>query len=119
MLRLEHVAGNLARHLAVQARGDGATWAEVAEAAGIQPDGERWQRAEAAFEWAAGPSSGWSWSASVGWSCGTCAQSVVDRGPYGSHPDDDESGHTADCTRHQAALTTWAADRDDGDEDQP
>jgi len=116
-VRVADMAAGRARELAAKARGDGATWSEVADAAGLQPDPNR-SRAEAAFEWAAGPPPGgwsWSWETSVGWDCRACGRWVTDRGPYNPPPDDNESGHAADCPRHRAAVAAYEARRDDTD----
>lgn len=46
---------------------------------------------------------------STHWRCGACEQQITDGGPFESHPDDNETGHTPGCTRHQADVAAWAA----------
>ncbi|MCE3551345.1 hypothetical protein LWC33_07750 [Pseudonocardia sp. RS11V-5] len=41
------------------------------------------------------------------WRCGSCGELVSDRGPFESHPVDNESGHAADCARHVADVRAW------------
>jgi hypothetical protein len=44
---------------------------------------------------------------STSWRCASCGEPVQDRGPFESHPDDNESGHTDDCARHRADMEAW------------
>jgi hypothetical protein len=44
--------------------------------------------------------------------CDVCGEWINGRGPYESHPEDNESGHAADCARFAAELATWQAERD-------
>jgi hypothetical protein len=44
---------------------------------------------------------------STSWRCASCGELVQDRGPFESHPDDNESGHTDDCARHRADVQAW------------
>jgi hypothetical protein len=44
---------------------------------------------------------------STSWRCASCGELVQDRGPFESHPDDNESGHTDACARHRADVHDW------------
>lgn len=46
---------------------------------------------------------------STRWRCGACEQQVIDRGPFESHPDDNETGHAPSCARHQTDVAAWQA----------
>jgi hypothetical protein len=104
-----NVADGRAREEAAKARGDGATWAEVAAAAGIVDDPEQDRSAaELAYEWASPRPSMRFDEVNVYWTCGTCGERVKDHGPLGgSHPSDQESGHTEECARHAADIAAW------------
>jgi len=41
------------------------------------------------------------------WECSSCGQRVTDRGPYNGYPEDDESGHGADCARHAEDVRAY------------
>jgi hypothetical protein len=103
------VADGQAREEAEKARGDGATWAEIADAAGIADDPEQDRSAaELAYEWVSPRPSMRLDEVNVYWTCGTCGERVKDHGPLGgSHPSDQESGHTEECTRHAADIAAW------------
>jgi hypothetical protein len=104
------LARGMARDFATQARGQGATWLDVANAAGILTPGSDVERAEQAFEFTLGGVD--AWDASVGWRCHACRAVVIDHGPYNGHPDDCETGHAPDCPRHLADLAAYHADDD-------
>ncbi|ALE82468.1 hypothetical protein [Pseudonocardia sp. HH130629-09] len=114
-LLLRGVAGSQLYDHARAARSAGRSWDEIGAALEL-PDYEFDSRAEVTFAWLVEgrepapahrdpvpvfhpPSSSWR--------CGTCAALVTDRGPYESHPDDNETGHASDCTRHIAAIAAW------------
>jgi hypothetical protein len=104
------MARGMARDLATQARGQGATWLDVANAAGILTPGSDAERAEQAFTFTVGDPG--AWDASVTWRCHACQAVVIDHGPYNGHPDDCETGHTPHCPRHLADLAAYHADDD-------
>ncbi len=110
---LEDAARRVARDNVRYARQDGATWQQVGEALGLAADGEQdgYDLAVAAYEHAAGPSDAWHQS-SFSWGCTACGSAIADRGPYESHPDDNERGHADTCRRHAAAVAAWQAERD-------
>jgi hypothetical protein len=114
-----------------RARGAGHTWTELAGALGLAEDAERYGIPvdEAAFHWATtGRIDGdyapraWGYEPRRSWRCASCEERVTDRGPFNGHPDDDETGHAAGCTRHAAEVAAWRTrngwDDDDDDEDQ-
>jgi hypothetical protein len=94
------------------ARAAGRSWDEVGEALGLPDDGDpigevvfalivegrEPQRPRELF-----------WLPSTSWRCASCGELVQDRGPFESHPDDNESGHTDDCARHRADVQAWRA----------
>ena len=113
-LFLRNVAESQMYEHARAARSAGRSWDEIGAAVNL-PDYEYRVRAEVAFEWlvegrepepeaAELPSfrTPTSW-----WRCGTCEQQITDRGPYESHPDDNEHGHAAGCARQLAAVAAW------------
>jgi len=95
------------------AREDGASWLDIGEALGLANDGERsgHDLAVAAYEYAAGQPDLWNES-SFHYRCPGCAQMISDRGPYESHPDDDEHGHGDGCERRAAEIAAWQARQD-------
>ncbi|MDN5916086.1 MAG: hypothetical protein L0I76_13450 [Pseudonocardia sp.] len=96
------------------ARAAGRSWDEIGEALELPLDGDR-PRGEAAFEWliegrapeSTGPADGLFRTPTTWWRCSACGQQVSDRGPYESHPDDNEHGHTEGCPRRAAAIGAW------------
>ncbi|MBW0101643.1 hypothetical protein [Pseudonocardia sp. KRD291] len=107
---------------ALDARAAGRSWDEIGAALCVPADGER-SRGEAVFEWLVegrapdptGPGEGLFRTPTTWWRCGSCDQQVADRGPFESHPNDNESGHTEDCPRHRAAVAAWRADIEGGE----
>lgn len=88
---------------AVQMRGEGTSWAQLADLLDI-PWSEGYSRVERAFEQVAeteGMSSNWS-GPRVYWYCGGpvgCAQHITDHGPYDGHPANTQDGHDPGCVR--------------------
>lgn len=96
------------------ARAAGRSWDEIGAALEL-PEREYTSRGEATFLWLVEgrepeqeseglPSFR---SATTWWRCGTCGQLVTDRGPFESHPDDNETGHAVGCPRHSADVEAW------------
>ncbi|HEX6336710.1 MAG TPA: hypothetical protein VFZ85_07135, partial [Jiangellaceae bacterium] len=70
--------------------------------------------AEAAYERFAGPPASWPLQGpSFVWRCRACDRVISDRGPYESHPDDNQPGHAKDCSRLATELARWRASWDD------
>ncbi|MBC3189972.1 hypothetical protein H7X46_02705 [Pseudonocardia sp. C8] len=102
---------------AESARAAGRSWDEIGAALGLDSagDGGGRSRAELAFEWLVEgrepqpePDRWPSFRApTTSWRCATCGQRVTDRGPYESHPDDNEDGHAEACARHRADVRAW------------
>lgn len=117
-------AAVLARDIAVgqmltyaeEARGAGRSWNGVAEALGIESREGDTPRGELAFllvvESRPLPTEERSWCdrAAASWTCSSCGQRITDHGPFESHPDDNERGHTPSCIRLATALATRAND---------
>jgi hypothetical protein len=58
----------------------------------------------------------------IGWTCPSCTKTVVDHGPYESHPEHNERGHADGCARLAAEVAArrqrqaeWDADRDEAE----
>ena len=111
---LPETAGRLRREHAERARGDGITWEQIGEALGLDqgPDGGYgYDLGVAAFEhFADGP--GLWYQASFHFRCASCGEYVTDRGPFQSHPEDNEQGHAEGCVRLAADIVGWQAQRD-------
>ncbi len=52
----------------------------------------------------------------VGWTCGSCDQTIVDYGLRTS-PAEDEHGHADKCPRHADTMAAWDAEWDAYDSD--
>ncbi|ALE85844.1 hypothetical protein [Pseudonocardia sp. HH130629-09] len=106
-VQVRRVAAVQGREYALDARGAGSSWAEVASVLGFEGLDEP---EVLAFEHVAerGGAAVPRWE-SVSWRCTTCAARVTDTGPYGSHPTDVESGHAEGCARHRADIAAWSA----------
>jgi hypothetical protein len=106
----EHLARCASREVAThvrRARESGHSWHEVGETLGIDPGPGR-SVAETAYERFAGSPSSWSLQGpSFGWRCPACDRVISDRGPYESHPDDNQPGHAKECSRFAAELAGW------------
>jgi hypothetical protein len=96
-----------------RAREAGHSWDEIGQALSIEA-GDGRSVAEAAFERFARPAASWSLrDPSFVWLCPACDRMISDRGPYDSHPDDNQPGHAKDCSRLAAELVRWRASWDD------
>jgi hypothetical protein len=95
------------------AREDRASWQQIGEALGLAADGERegYDLAVAAYEHIVGKPDPWH-QPSFAWTCADCGRSIADRGPYDSHPEDNEHGHNEACARIAALTSAWQAERD-------
>ena len=111
---LNRVSQEVHRH-ARRAREAGHTWDEIGQALDIKP-GDGRSVAEAAYERFAGPPASWMLRGpSFSWRCPACDRVIADRGPYESHPDDNQPGHAPDCARLAAELSRWRSSWDDND----
>jgi len=105
----ERVADDYVRH----ARVEGIGWREIGEALGLGEDGQRtgYDLAVAAYEHVVGEPDLLR-DPSFYYTCPACEQGISDRGPYESHPEDNERGHAEGCTRLAADVAAWQAQRD-------
>ncbi|MFC9438972.1 hypothetical protein [Nocardia sp. NPDC057030] len=112
--RLSRIAQGMVDDYARKARGQGRSWAEIADAFGIDRD-EVSEPAVAAFERVAPPER-WT-ETNAYWTCTSCEQRVTDRGPYDADPTGNETGHGQDCERHQREISAYVSrfDRSDSD----
>lgn len=102
--RIAGEAHALADRYARHARGAGMSWRDLAPAL-VDVDEEP---AAAAFEHIAGEAaSPFGQPPTVGWDCQSCGHRITDSGPYNGHPDDCESGHAKDCTRHRREVDAY------------
>lgn len=115
-LLVRNVAAGRLIEFADAARAAGRSWDEIGAALDLEADGEGRSRAEVAFEWLVEgrvPQAPDRWPSfhapTTSWDCVTCGQRVTDRGPYESHPVDNEDGHREDCVRHRADVAAWVA----------
>jgi hypothetical protein len=109
---LRRVGQEVQQH-ARRAREAGHSWEQIGHALDIRPDGGR-SAAEAAYERFAGTPASWPLQGpSFVWPCPACDRVISDRGPYESHPDDNQPGHAKDCSRLAADLARWRASWDD------
>jgi hypothetical protein len=96
-----------------RAREAGHSWEQIGQALDMRPVDGRCV-AEAAYERVAGRPADWSLSGpSFTWRCPACGRVISDRGPYESHPDDNQPGHAKDCPRLATELARWRASWDD------
>ncbi|WP_344419860.1 hypothetical protein [Pseudonocardia ailaonensis] len=104
-VRASALAASVARaelyDYATGARATGSTWADIAEALGV--DDEHGVPAELAYELIvegrAVPRRRSLWQPTARWTCGSCGESVVDHGPYDGCAVNNESGHEDHCPR--------------------
>lgn len=100
-LVVEKLARARAYKYAKDLRGEGSTWAEIADLLEI-PWSDEYSRIERAYEQIAGCIPGTFGNTYVYWTCGGpggCGQDVTDRGPYNGNPDNNEEGHANGCRR--------------------
>lgn len=99
-------AERLARDYATRARGAGQSWDEVAAELQAVTD-EDDDPGVAAYRWVApNPPQPYD-RITISWVCASCSARVTDHGPFSGHPDDDEEGHLASCTRHQNEVADY------------
>jgi hypothetical protein len=107
-------AARIRREYTQHARAEGTGWQQVGQALGLGQgaDGTSgYDLAVAAFEHFEGEPDLWHQS-NFCYHCGSCGEWITDRGPYNSHPEDNESGHAGNCARFAAELAAWQTERD-------
>lgn len=99
-----------------KARGNGSTWEGIAVLLGITDnDEESNSPAERAFFYVA-PQRERFTPSTTSWTCSGCHEVIIDRGPFESHPEDNERGHRGfeenkpgeKCPRQAAAVEASA-----------
>jgi hypothetical protein len=107
-------AARIRREYTQHARAEGTTWQQIGQPLGLDQgaDGKSgYDLGVAAFEhFESGPDI-WNQS-NFHYHCASCGEWITDRGPYESHPEDNERGHAEDCARFAAELAAWQAERD-------
>jgi hypothetical protein len=120
-LEVANLAQDRAHKFAVDLRGDGKSWLEVADLLEI-PWSEEYRREERAYELVGGAGRvrrGAYAEPRVSWYCGGplgCGEFVTDRGPYNGAPVDNEDGHADGCRRlvaETAAHDKWLEEEED------
>lgn len=109
-LRVGRVAEAIARDYAKKARGEGASWREVATALGFDLETTS-DPSGAAFRWVAPEPSQPFDRILTWWECASCGSRIADSGSHG-HPDDEEEGHASDCARHNAETAAFEREMD-------
>jgi hypothetical protein len=116
-LTVARVAQTRAYGFAEGLRGEGSSWAQVADLLGIEWSADYVQR-ERAFELVAGSVSNVSYDRYVFFICGGplgCGKRVTDRGPYNGSPAEDEDGHAEGCRRLAAEVAAYHARQEELD----
>ena len=107
---IQQMQGQL-RAQALVARGEGASWADVADALGLDLL-DAAAAACAAYERVLRPQRPDGEGApelSLRWRCETCGEVAIDDGPYGGGLAASEIGHAADCLRFANELALYGA----------
>lgn len=99
------------------AREEGTGWREIGEALGLAEVATQDGRslAEMAFEYVVDAEHARPFDRlAFYWTCAACGQTVTDRGPYESHPVDNEEGHADGCgwmaaavAEHETRMAEW------------
>ncbi len=108
-------AARIRREYTEAARGDGITWERIGQALGLgQGDAAKtgYDLGIAAYEFFTRRPGLWP-EANFGYRCASCQGYITDRGPYESHPEDNERGHGDGCARFTAEVAAWQARRDE------
>ena len=113
-LALWRVARGETRRQLRRVRETGGSWADLAvmlrPVLDLPDDAPAYERAAAAFEWAAGPRRGLLDDRYVVWRCPACGGLVTDHGPDAGPPADREPGHARGCTRLADDVDAWRRD---------
>ncbi|HSH58791.1 MAG TPA: hypothetical protein VK988_03950 [Acidimicrobiales bacterium] len=101
-------------HAVAVARARGFSWEEISEHVPTFARAYGPEAAEKLFELASAAGSGQT-GRYLRWCCPECEGLVLDHGPYGGHPADNEPGHREGCGRHASEVSTYVAglERDD------
>jgi hypothetical protein len=110
---MQRAGGRVVDDYVRYARQDGSGWRDIGEALGLAQDGQRvgYDLAVAAYEHVTGEPDLFR-DVSFYWRCAACEQGISDKGPYESHPEDNERGHADTCTRLAADVEAWHAEQD-------
>jgi hypothetical protein len=107
----DRVTDDYVRH----ARAEGTAWCHIGEALELAENSQLTSHdlAIAAYEQLTGARDLPAFQTPVfHYTCQACQQPISDRGPYESHPLDNEHGHTEDCPRPTEQVAAWQAKRD-------
>jgi hypothetical protein len=100
---------------ALQARADGCSWDDIAEALGVEQGKGAVVRGERAYLHliedrplcTEGPDSWAPPAQRAHWRCASCGQYVTDQGPFDASPGANEQGHAPGCARHAAEMAAY------------
>ncbi len=95
-------------HAVAAARAGGFSWEEICEHVPTFARAYGREAAEKLFELASAAGSGQT-GRYLRWRCPECGGLVLDHGPYGGHPSDNEPGHREGCGRHASELSIYVA----------
>lgn len=107
-LTVARMAQTRAHKYAIELRGEGTSWATIADLLEIAWS-EEYVRTERAYELVAGPAGSYG-DLRVYWRCGGprgCGEYVTDRGPYEGNPANCEDGHAEECRRLEAETAAY------------
>lgn len=96
-------------------RGQGRTWAEIADLMELRFSDD-YHRPERAYELVRGEND---FDARVYWRCTGplgCDAYITDHGPYDGHPADTEDGHAVDCPRHRDDILRYTREQEEAEE---
>ncbi len=93
------------------ARAEGIGWQQIGDAMGLAEGSRRgYVLAVAAYEQVTGASHLPAFQDPVFYyTCLACHEGITDRGPYESHPQDNEHGHAGHCPHLTAEVAAWQA----------
>jgi hypothetical protein len=109
------VALGRVREYALQARADGRSRDDIAEALGVEQGEGAVVRGERAYLhliedrplYTEDPGPWAPPALAAHWRCASCNQYVSDQGPFEASPEANEQGHTPGCARHAAEMATY------------
>jgi hypothetical protein len=95
-------------HAVAAARAGGFGWEEICEHVPTVARAYGREATEKLFELASAAGSGQT-GRYLRWRCSECVGLVLDHGPSGGHPADNEPGHREGCGRHASEVSTYVA----------
>jgi len=108
-LVVQRIAAGTVETYVREARGEGVSWQVIGQALDLVAKAKEEGRplGEFAYDFVAGEPGDTRREVTLGYTCGSCGQGVSDRGPYNSHPADNERGHAGECVRFNAEVSAF------------